>query len=183
MKGIVFTEFQELVESTYGLEVADKVVSKGCPFQQGFTSVGTYDHHILLEMVGQLSAESRASVQELVHAFGKHLFQSFLRAYPAFFKDVGGTCELLNNVETVIHREVRKLYPDAELPHFYFYEAEPDCFKMEYRSTRPFAVLAGGLIEASIEHFGEALAVERLDLEGAPGTHALFYLTPALVPN
>lgn len=183
MKGIVFTEFQELVEGAFGLEVADKVVSKGCPFQWGFTSVGTYDHHILLEMVGQLSAETGAPAHELVHAFGKHLFQSFLRAYPGSFRNVSSTFELLNNVETVIHREVCKLYPDAELPHFYFHEAEPGCFKMEYRSSRPFAVLAGGLIEASIAHFGEALEVERVDLDGAPGTHALFYLTPALVPN
>ena len=56
MKGIIFTEFLELVETGFGMEVADQVITRGCPFHNaGFTSVGSYDHRDLISMVGELS--------------------------------------------------------------------------------------------------------------------------------
>ncbi len=178
MKGVVFTEFMELVESGFGMQVADNVLTKGCPFQTGFTSVGTYNHHDLLSMVGELSSETGLPSQALVHAFGKHLFKKFYQGYPDLFAQVSSTFELLNNVENVIHVEVLKLTPEAELPTFRFPPTEQGCLAVEYQSPRPFADLAGGLIEASIEHFGESLSVTRTDLKGPPGTHALFHLRP-----
>lgn len=182
MKGVVFTEFMELVESGFGMQVADNVLTKGCPFQSGFTSVGTYDHHNLLDMVAQLESETGMPSRELVHAFGRHLFKKFYEGYPAAFAGVTSTFELLQSVENVIHVEVLKLTPDAELPTFRFPQAVEGCFAIEYQSIRPFADLAGGLIEASIEHFGELLRVARTDLEGPAGTHALFHVSPSQAP-
>ncbi len=178
MKGVVFTEFMDLVETGFGMGVADSVLVKACPFHTGFTAVGTYDHKDLVGMVGHLSAETGLPSKDLVHAFGKHLFHKFYLGYPQAFAGINSTFELLYNVENAIHVEVLKLTPDAELPRFRFPEAEPGCFNLEYQSNRPFADLAGGLIEASIEHFGESLSVTRVDLEGPAGTHALFQLKP-----
>jgi hypothetical protein len=179
MKGVVFTEFLELVEGRFGIAVADRVITKGCPFQHGFTSVGTYDYRELLSMVGQLSAETGAPAPVLVKAFGKHLFRTFLNSYPEAFSSVESTEQLMRRVEDVIHIEVRKLYPDAELPTFSFPSLDHQDFVIEYQSNRPFADLAEGLLEASIEHFGEPLLVVRTDMNGAPGTHCLFRLQHA----
>ena len=176
MKGVVFTEFLELVDSKFGMAVTDQVMSKGCPFQRGFTSVGTYDYRDLLAMVNELSNQTSTSSAMLIRVFGKHLFQVFLSSYPDAFCNVSTTYELLLNVEDTIHVEVRKLYPDAELPTFTFDSTNPKCLLMEYQSTRPFAELAGGLIDASIEHFAEDITVECVALEGPAGTHALFTL-------
>ena len=174
MKGVVFTEFLELVEDKFGLQVVDTVITKGCPFSRGFTSVGTYDYRELLSMVGQLSSETGAPTGTLVKTFGKHLFQTFLKSYPEAFLNTCSTAELLHQVEDAIHIEVRKLYPDAELPTFRFPPASPNEFVVEYQSSRPFADLAEGLLEASIHHFGESFVLERTDLDGEPGTHCLF---------
>ena len=179
MKGVVFTEFMELVEGNFGMQVADCVVTKGCPFHQnGFTSVGNYNHEYLINMVSHLSKEVNLEANDLVHAFGRHLFASFSRENPHYTDGVDSTFDLLLRVERVIHVEVRKLHPDAELPHFKFPPADEGCMNIEYISSRPFAQLCHGLIEASIEHFGEDLEIVRTDLEGAPGTHALFSLMP-----
>ena len=178
MKGVVFTEFLELVESKFGMEVADRVQTKGFPQDTGFTSVGTYDHQILISLVVELSQETGIPVRDLVLVFGKHLFHSFGRNFPETLEGVTNTFELLRKVEGVIHGEVQKLYPDAELPSFRFPPSPDGHFQMEYISARPFADLAEGLIVASIEHFGDDLKFERTDLDGAPGTHALFYLCP-----
>lgn len=178
MKGVVFTEFMELVESGFGMQVADNVITKGCPFHTGFTSIGTYDYHDLIGMISQLSQETGMSQKDLVHTFGKHLFQKFLESFPEAFDGVTCTFDLLFHVENTIHVEVLKLNPEAELPKFRFPPAEPGSFALEYESSRPFADLAGGLLEACIDHFGEELVVERTDLGGFPGTHAIFHLKP-----
>lgn len=179
MKGVVFTEFMDLVEGSFGMQVADSVVTQGCPFHQnGFTSVGNYDHEHLIKMVGLLSEEVEVGADALVHAFGRHLFASFSRDNPHYVEGINSTFELLRKVEHVIHVEVRKLNPDAELPQFHFPPAEEGCMNVEYISSRPFAGLCHGLIEASIEHFDEPLEIERTDLDGDPGTHAVFNLKP-----
>lgn len=176
MLGIVFTEFIECVEARHGMSVADKVQS-GCPFQTGFTAVGNYDHHQLLTMVTRLQEQSGIPVPELVRRFGQHIFHSFLSSRPEAFEDVCSTPQLLRKVQDSIHLEVLSLYPNAELPQFSFPESGPDEFRMEYRSSRPFADLAHGILEASVKYFEERWQITRQDLNGIPGTHALFVLS------
>ena len=74
-------------------------------------------------------------------------------------------------------REVRKLYPDAELPSFEYIVHSPGKLEMIYRSNRPFADLAQGLIEGCGERFGETLVIERNDLPAEQGMAAQFILT------
>jgi hypothetical protein len=128
-------------------------------------------------MVGELSKAIEQPAQELVFEFGKHMFGKFLSSYPDAFERVTSTFELLVRVEDVIHVEVRKLYPDAELPSFTFPQTEDDCLEVIYESSRPFADLAHGLIAACIEHFGEQLEIVRTDLVN-DGTHTRFLLRP-----
>ncbi|MNY76012.1 hypothetical protein D3C86_2154630 [compost metagenome] len=48
---------------------------------------------------------------------------------------------------------------------------------MKYRSARPFADLAEGLIAGCINHYGEKIDVTREDLSDSAGTAAWFTLT------
>jgi Haem-NO-binding len=51
-----------------------------------------------------------------LRSFGKHLFGRFVCNYPQFFGGINSALTFLANIEGYIHVEVRKLYPDAELP-------------------------------------------------------------------
>jgi hypothetical protein len=178
MKGIVFTEFLEMVEQKYGLETVDAIIeSAQLPNDGAYTAVGTYDHRELLRLVGSLSQATRTALPKLVHAFGRHLFTSFSRAYPYVFDGLHSTTEFLSNVEDLIHVEVRKLYPDAELPSIAFSALGDNRWELIYRSTRPFADLCQGLIEACAEHYQEPLQMSRDDRPEAAGTEARFVLT------
>ncbi len=181
MRGLIFTEFLELVETGFGMEVADQVITHGCPFHTGgFTSVAAYDHRDLVSMVGELSKVADTPTSDLVYTFGKHMFGKFLADHPEAFERVSSTFELLLLVEDVIHVEVRKLHPEAELPSFSFPATDKGCLDVIYKSTRPFADLAHGLIAASIEHYQEQLQIIRTDLEGEPNTQAMFSLKPVV---
>lgn len=162
MKGIVFTEFVEMVEKKFGLAVADRmIVESQVPSGGAYTSVGTYDHAELLTMVDRLSTITSLPADELVRTFGQSLFERFAALYPAFFVGVASAFDFLALVEMYIHPEVRKLYPDAELPTFEIRRPNAGSIEMIYRSSRHFGDLAEGLIRGCVTHFDENITLER----------------------
>ncbi len=178
MKGLVFAEFIDFVEEIFSPEVVDDIIeASDLPSGGAYTSVGTYDHTELLQLVTALSEKSNIPIPELVHSFGKHLFGRLALAYPEFLAGVETSLDFLQRVEDHIHVEVLKLYPDAELPHLECKASRPGRLSMIYRSQRPLADLAEGLIEGCADHFGEQIHIERKNLADEPHTVVHFSLT------
>ena len=178
MKGVVFAEFLEMVEDRFSPEIADRIIeASDLPSGGAYTSIGTYDHAEMVQLVTQLSVVTGTTVPFLVHTFGKYMFGQFFVLYPQLFEGIKSAYSLLEKVDSTIHVEVRKLYPDAELPRFKCNSSEPGRLTMIYQSPRGFADFAAGLIEGCIEHFGETIDVQREDLSGGQGTHVRFSLT------
>lgn len=176
MKGIVFTEFLQLVEDKFGYETVDKVLLSAQPENGGaYTAVGTYNHQELIQLVVALSQEVKVDVPDLVKAFGGHLFKKFSVAYADKITGLSNSFELLEQVEGYIHVEVRKLYPGAELPTFEYVRPNDSTLEVIYKSSRPFADLCEGLISECVSHFGETISIKREDLAN-DGTSARFTL-------
>lgn len=176
MKGMVFTEFLELVEEKFSPDLAEDILDACNLDSDGvYTAVGSYDHGELIQLVVQLSEKSGVAAPDLVRTFGHHLFGRFADTHPQFFEGRSNAFDFLRQVHDYIHVEVRKLYPDAELPNF-SYGGSGDELEMTYSSTRPFADLAEGLINGCLDHFGESVSVVREDLS-SDGTSARFVLT------
>lgn len=178
MKGMVFTEFLEMVEAVFSPDIADTIITKAnLPSGGVYTAVGTYDHDEMVALVTHLSAETKTPVPDLLKAFGRHLFGRFAKGYAQFFEGKADAFAFLSGVEDYIHVEVRKLYPDAELPSFNYQRPNPETLVMTYRSKRPFADLAEGLIQGCFAHFGEDVDIARATLSTAPETVVEFSLT------
>jgi hypothetical protein len=174
MKGVVFTEFFGMVEQVFSADMVDDLIDATTPASGGaYTSVGTYDHREIVAMVVELSARTGTPVADLLHAFGYHLLGRFSEMYPTFFEGVPDSFAFLASIEDVIHVEVRKLYPDAELPRFETSYPSEGAMEFVYRSPRHFQDLAAGLIAGSIDHFGEDVQVTRSDLDDG----VVFHLT------
>jgi hypothetical protein len=163
MKGMVFTEFLEMVEAKFSADMVDDIIEdSNLPNGGAYTAVGTYDHGELVQMVVALSKRCGLPVPALVQVFGEHMFGRFHTLYPSFFSGVTSALDFLEGIESVIHTEVRKLYPDAQLPQFDCTRSA-DGLKMVYSSPRHFGDLAEGLIKGAVAHFGDRLHVERND--------------------
>lgn len=177
MKGIVFSEFIQMVEERFSFEIADKIITESKLATGGaYTTVGTYDHREIVELVSHLSAATKTPVPDLLRAFGEHLFNRFPALFPAYFVGNESTFHFLATLDNKIHPEVKKLYPDAELPSFQHEFPTPDRMILIYRSQRPFADFAEGLLRGCIGHFGERIALTREDLACESGAHARFSL-------
>jgi Haem-NO-binding len=180
VKGVVFTEFLAMVEDTFSEELADRLLeSSDLPSGGIYTSVGTYDSGEMATLVSTLSDLVDVPAPDLLQAFGRWLFSSFLQRYPTFFEGITSTREFLPQVNDYVHLEVRKLYPDAELPDLSCVVTD-DGVDMTYRSVRNLPDLAEGLIAGCGAHFGEVLEVTRTPLPGEPpGTRLQMRLVPS----
>jgi hypothetical protein len=176
MKGIVFTEMMEMVETTWSLDMVDTIIARSQVASGGaYTAVGSYPHAEIVALVGALSEETGVPAPELIRRLGQHLFGHFTHTYPRFFQGMKSSFQFLSGIESVIHAEVRKLYPDAELPTF---EVEPshDRLVLTYHSEHPLDYLAQGLIEGCVTHFGESIEVSRENDNLLSGARARFVL-------
>jgi hypothetical protein len=161
MKGMVFTEFLEMVEVKFSPEMVDDIIDDSVLASGGaYTAVGTYDHQEMVQLVTALSQRSALPVTDLMHVFGEHLLGRFYAMHPDFFSEIRSSLDFLEGIETYIHTEVRKLYPDAQLPQFECVRSA-DGLQMVYRSPRHFGDLAEGLIRGAIAHFGDQVDMAR----------------------
>ena len=174
MKGIVFTEFLEMVEDQFGLEVVDTIIEKAeLPSEGVYTAVGTYDFNEMVSLISQLSEQVNMPVNDLLYAFGLYLFDSLGKVHPEVIKNYNSPLALLNSIEDHIHVHVKKLYPDAELPHFKILDKTDNSLSMIYSSSRGLYSLAHGLIEKTFEHF-EGKADVNYTLLSEDGTEVKF---------
>lgn len=178
MKGVVFTEFLEMVEDTFSPEMADKIIEASNLSTGGaYSTVGTYHHSELIELVGHLSEESDVDIPLLIKTFGIYLFARFIALYPDFFDANNSTLGFLQLIENHVHVEVKKLYPDAELPTFTTTVIDDKKLEMIYQSKRPFAPLAEGLMQGCINYYKENITIDIVDLSGGKNNHVKYILT------
>ncbi len=179
MKGMIFTEFLDMVEGSFGLAVKDRVIAAAGGAHSGaYTSVGNYDHQEMVAMATELSAISGLSTRELLIAFGEHVFGIFVQHFNHFFTGADCAITFLSRIDSYIHVEVQKLYPDAELPRFHYLDSPEGTLVMEYSSPRPMAAFAEGLVRATIKYYGKPLQLMVEDTSGGAGTSARFTLSP-----
>jgi hypothetical protein len=180
MKGVVFVELLGMAEDMLGEEVVDRVID-GCDLPSGgaYTTVGDYPCSELMALIAGFSAETSVPGEELQRLFGHWMMGSFRRNYPSFFVDKPTAFDMLESVEGEVHVEVRKIYPNAELPHFDTHRPDQDSLDLTYRSSRQLAHFCKGLVEACVQEYGTPTTIKMEDRSGPEGAHAILSLKRA----
>lgn len=177
MKGLVFSEFIDMVEERFGPDVCERIIAESeLPSGGVYSSLGTYDFEELARLVANLSTATGRQPGVLIKAFGMHLFGRLVNLYPQFLDNETSAMGFVPKVENYIHHEVRKLYPDASLPSFIIEESTDERLVFVYQSPRPLGDLAEGMLLGCAEHFNEAIELTREDLPTVSGGRARFTL-------
>jgi len=175
MKGIIFTEFLDMVEDGMGYDTVDQLITESnLPSGGAYTAIGTYHHSEMVTLVTGLSKKTAIPVPDLLHAFGQYLFGTFEKNYNTFLKAAPDAFSFLESIEAYIHVEVRKLYPDAELPRFTT-ERKGNILEMIYYSDRRMSDFALGLIEKTFQYYKEKATISRQYIK-KDGSEVLFVI-------
>ncbi|MDN3667409.1 heme NO-binding domain-containing protein [Algibacter miyuki] len=176
MKGIVFTEFLDLVENKFGLAMVDKIIHESNLEANGvYTAVGTYKFSDMLQLLQHLSANTNISIDDLLLVYAEHFFSVLAQSYPGLIDSYKDPIEMLASIENHIHIEVRKIYPDAELPTFEVLEKTDKSLIMIYKSSRAMHYFGLGLMNKTFEHFNATATIE-LEKIKEDGTEVKFII-------
>lgn len=169
MLGIIFTNLVEMIETTVSYEMADEILQEANLSSDGiFTSVGHYPLKDVLEIVTLLSKKTDIPPDDLIFAFGKYLFAKLMEGHKHIVSADVTLFELLAQLDSKIHVEVLKLYPNATLPTFSILNEGPGMIQMLYQSPRQLETLASGLIQGGAEYFNTTVDVDMVIVQTAP---------------
>ncbi|WP_272022262.1 heme NO-binding domain-containing protein [Olleya namhaensis] len=161
MKGIVFTEFLELVEEKFGLEMVDNIITNSTLESEGiYTAVGTYSFSEMLQLLTHLSENTGISIDNLLLVYAEHFFSVIENSYPGLLATYKDPIEMISSIENHIHVEVRKIYPDAELPTFEVVEKTENSLIMIYTSSRAMHHFGLGLMNKTFAHFNSTATID-----------------------
>jgi len=178
MKGMVFTELVEFVEEQFGFEVADAMLEASLlPNKGAYTQAANYSFAELGAIVGKLSQITGVEAAVLIEAYGRYLFGRIVTLYPPMTQNFTEAIPFIAQVETFIHPEVKKLYPDADLPSFEVISQSNRELIIDYISTKPLVPLAHGLMHGAADFFRQSIEITHVDLAVESGTKARFTVT------
>lgn len=119
MKGVIFNLLEEVVLEEFGeetwLALLDDSGASG-----SYTSLGNYPDDELRGLVDSAARALNLTPADVLRWFGERTFPRLAARYPALVSGHASPKALVLSVNTLIHPEVRKLYPGAICPHFGF---------------------------------------------------------------
>lgn len=160
MKGIIFNLVEEVVTAEHGADTWDDLLD-GAGLDGAYTSLGSYPDDDLHRLVRVASESLGAPPADIVRGLGQSAIPLLADRYPVFFE--GQTCRsFLLTLNDIIHPEVRKLYPGADVPDFTF-AGHGDVLELGYSSARRLCALAEGFVLGAATHFGETVTIEQTE--------------------
>ncbi len=178
MKGIVFSEFFEMVEGQFGFDMVDTIIANAqLPHEGLYVAGGTYPHEEMVKLVVALGQATQTSVPDLLKAYGKYLFHRLIALYPKLAEGKSNPLAFIATVEDYIHIEVRKLYPGAELPRFITVSYSEKELVLDYLSARKMQDFGWGLMEGCAEYYKQPLNIRYEFLENSDAVR--FYIALA----
>jgi hypothetical protein len=160
LKGIVFNLLEAVIRRDHGDDAWDAFL-EAAGTDGAYTSLGNYPDEELVRLVGAASSALQMPANDVVRWFGRNALPLLAEKHPQFFTPHKSTRPFLLTLNDVIHAEVRKLYPGADVPSFTYDTSSPDVLLMHYRSPRKLCALAEGFIEATAAYYAEELSLDQ----------------------
>ena len=124
MKGVIFNLAEEVIVASYGEHTWDALLD-AAGLDGSYTSLGSYPDTDLFRLVDAASSSLGTPAADVVRSLGEGALPLLAGRYPAFFDGHASTRSFVMTLNDVIHSEVRKLYPGAQVPEFDFDDSDP----------------------------------------------------------
>jgi hypothetical protein len=175
MKGSIFKLFEEFVVISHGPDAYEDLLDTTTLETEGpFVGPGTYPPGDLVALLMTAASNHDTSVDALLQQFGRFAFASLAAAVPTLMEGLDDPRSFLLGLESVIHTEVRKLYPDADPPRFTAIDRGPDQLELHYQSDLGLFSLVEGLLDGLGDWYQCPVEHERTAVDG---TNAVFLVT------
>lgn len=159
MKGIIFNLIERIVVESYDEDTWDDLLDSA-GLDGAYSSLGSYDDQDLTKIVAAASQALDMEPSEVVRMVGQRALPMMAELYPGFFSPHTNARSFILALNDIIHPEVRKLYPGADVPVFDFDTRRDDLLIVGYHSHRKMCSFALGLIAGAAIYYGETALIE-----------------------
>jgi len=164
MQGSIYTAFSKMVIEKMGIETWNELLDTVKPESEGiYTNGMQYEDSEIMALVAALSAKTKIDAASLVRSFGSYLFIHLYNSSPTNLSHIDNLKDFLRIIDSVIHKEVKRVYPQAYLPSFDYSETADGNLIMYYQSKRKLCHLSEGLILSAASHFNEEVEITQPD--------------------
>ncbi len=169
MKGVIFNLAEQVITDGSGAGVRDDVLDSA-DVEGSYTSLGSYPDAQFHALVAAIADRLDVEPQVVVRRPGEADLPTLAARYPRFFDGHASTQAFLLALNDIIHTEVRKVYPGADVPEFGFEVPSEAVLIIHDGSPRRLCMLAEGFIHGAARLYAEQLTLsqEICMLQGQP---------------
>jgi len=177
MKGAIFNIFEDFVIKNHGVEAYEALLENTVlQTKEPFISAGNYPDSDFYSLVGTACKMLNISGEVAQKIFGHFTFNELAKSHPEFVLGFTDAKAFLLTVDGVIHKEIKKLHPDAYLPKFYYNNPKTDELEITYVSKRKLFHFMSGLIDGVADHFKQEIAQCHKEIIHEGEEACVFYL-------
>jgi hypothetical protein len=160
LRGIVFRLLEQAVVDEHGEEMWDTLLDVA-EVSGAYTSLGVYDDSELMALVGAASSAFGMDAPGVLRWLGRAALPMLARSYPDFFTPHTSAKAFVASLNDIIHPEVRKLHPGADVPDFETEDRGAEGLVLGYASPRRLCAFAEGLVEGAAAFYGEVVTISQ----------------------
>lgn len=157
MKGIIFDVAADVVRAGYGDDVWDDLLDE-VGIDGAYTALGSYPDAELLAIIDAAASRIGSSPGDTMATVGRLGYPVLAGRLPALVAGIPDLRTCLASLNTIIHPEVLKLYPEASPPAFELTD-DGDDLLLRYISARGMCRMAEGLALGAADSFGERIEI------------------------
>ncbi|WP_462172347.1 heme NO-binding domain-containing protein [Pseudoalteromonas xiamenensis] len=160
MKGVVFRALEDLVIEQHGIQTWDIILDQVNLSDRYYLGPQSYPDEELFSIVQEIGRILNVPLPDLIRGFGQYLFGYLANSHKDIVSQFDSFEALIKGIDSVIHKEVKKLYSEPNLPSISVDFSNSDSLIVVYDSPRKLCFCSEGLIYGAAAHFGVTVKIE-----------------------
>lgn len=166
MHGIVFNQLFKFIRENHGQKALDEVMNNSGIGVKFYDATKAHPDEELEKILSSACEKLKISRNTALEAFGEFIAPGLLQIYGSFIKKEWDAMDLLENIETTIHKTVRISNPEADPPALQIERMSKNSLKIFYSSKRNMLHLGIGIIRAIGAHFETKIDISKRSEDG-----------------
>lgn len=177
MKGMIFNLFEKFVSENFGQEAYEDIQKNAKLItKEPFVGPGKYPDEDFMELVRVACEKFKINPFDAQKTLGEYCFPELVKLTPHLAGQYKNTRDFLIAVDRIIHVEVKKLYPDSELPEFDYENSQKDTLLIKYTSKKKLCFFMEGLIHGCAKYFSETVKTKQTACYHNGNDHCLMHV-------
>ena len=168
MHGIVYQQLMEFVKQGHGEDALNNILKDAGLEGKFYSATKSHPDEDIEAIVASACKALGTDRDTVLEAFGVYIAPDLLKIFSSYVKNDWKAMDLLEHIETTIHKSVRITNPEADPPALKIERVSDNEVLIHYSSQRKMIALGVGIIKAIGDHYNESMSIDRQ--ETATGT-------------